>query len=258
MDARIKCRLNVTEELDAAVSTLPKREHIPSPPPSQSQTVSPSSLLSSISHDRLAVPQTPSRDSRCLVHITGHSNGHAPNRLKTKLSVAYMEVRLVGNYIQMWQTSERRTPPPLLPLPPLFGTLNEISPICGGNSVAHPSQNMSDVIPLTSPGSSPNILPPPTPLAPVLPCPRGNGPRREKIRFGGEEERSRVLNQTQTGLRRGRGADWKAQVIPAPAFAAIGLWEASITLSRSGRRLQRMSEATASLQAQSKWPVAEK
>lgn len=186
----------------ALQSLCVERKHIPSPPPSQSQTVSPSSLLSSISHDRLAIPQTPSRDSRCLVHITGRTKrpcvavtyirqqknpqrksttlsnrtlkpdcdyGHAPNRLKTKLSVGYMEVRLVGNYIQMWQTSERRTPPPLLPLPPLFGTLNEISPICGGNSVARPSQNMSDVIPLTSPGSSPIILPPPTPLAPVLP-----------------------------------------------------------------------------------------
>lgn len=52
--------------------------------------------------------------------------------------------------------------------------------------------------------------------------------------------------------------DWKAQVIPAPVFAAIGLWETSITLSRSGRRLRRMSETTASLQAQGKWPVAEK
>lgn len=49
-----------------------------------------------------------------------------------------------------------------------------------------------------------------------------------------------MLNQTQTGLRRGWGADWKAQVIPAPAFAAIGLRETSITLSRSGRRLRRM------------------
>ncbi len=212
------------------------------------------------------------------------------------MSVGYLETRLVGNYIQMWQTSEPRTPPPLLPLPLLFRMLNEISPICGGNSVAHPSQNMSDVIPLTSPGSSPNRLPPPPPhLCPVS-SPKadegGNGPkwcswewvdyyrrsqftsgfpnkrdviaatihlwRRENIRFGGEEEKSRALNQTQTGLRRGWGADWKAQVIPAPAFAAIGLWETSITLSRSGRRLRRMSETTASLQAQGKWPVAEK
>lgn len=67
-----------------------------------------------------------------------------------------------------------------------------------------------------------------------------------------------MLNQTQTGLRRGAVADWKAQVIPAPAFAAIGLWETSITLSRSGMRLRRMSEATTSLQSQGKWPVAEK
>lgn len=158
------------------------------------------------------------------------------------MSVGYLETRLVGNYIQMWQTSERRTPPPLLPLPPLFSALNEISPISGGNSVAHPSQNMSDVIPLTSPGSSPNLLPPPTPLPVSSPeaDEGGNGPkwcswewvdyyrhsqftsgfpnkrdaiaatihlwRREKeIRFGGEEEKSRVLNQTQTGLRRGAG-----------------------------------------------------
>lgn len=158
------------------------------------------------------------------------------------MSVGYLETRLVGNYIQMWQTSERRTPPPLLPLPPLFSTLNEISPICGGNSVAHPSQNMSDVIPLTSPGSSPNLLPPPTPLPRVLPrggrrgertevmllgmsrllsaftiylllseqtrrhrCHHPSLKKRKKIWFGGEEEKSRVLNQTQTGLRRGAG-----------------------------------------------------
>lgn len=80
----------------------------------------------------------------------------------------------------------------------------------------------------------------------------------KKIIFGGKEKRSRVLNQTQTGLRRGAGVDWKAQVIPAPPFAAIGLWETSIMLSRSGRKLRRMSEASASLQAQGKWLVAEK
>lgn len=67
-----------------------------------------------------------------------------------------------------------------------------------------------------------------------------------------------MLNQTQTGLRKGAGVDWKAQVIPAPPFAAIGLWETSIMLSRSGRKLRRMSEASDSLQAQGKWPVAEK
>lgn len=46
-----------------------------------------------------------------------------------------------------------------------------------------------------------------------------------------------MLNQTQTGLRKGAGVDWKAQVIPAPPLAAIGFWETSIMLSRSGRKL---------------------
>ncbi len=160
------------------------------------------------------------------------------------MSVGYLETRLVGNYIQMWQTSERRTPPPLIPLPLLFGMLNEISPICGGNSVAHPSQNMSVLFPSPLPAPPPIAPPPPTHthLCPVS-SPKadegGNGPkwcswewvdyyrrsqftsgfpnkrdviaatihlwRRENIRFGGEEEKSRALNQTQTGLRRGVG-----------------------------------------------------
>lgn len=83
--------------------------------------------------------------------------------------------QLFGNATS-WQlhtdVANIQTPPPLLPLPPLFSTLNEISPICGGNSVAHPSQNMSDVIPLTSPGSSPSLLPPPHTSGPCPPLRR--------------------------------------------------------------------------------------
>lgn len=134
-------------------------------------------------HQTIALEtEIPSESLRYFqIGCIGHSNPIAitPNCLKTKMSVGYLETRLVGNYIQMWQTSERRTPPPLLPLPPLFSALNEISPICGGNSVAHPSQNMSDVIPFTSPGSSPNLLPPPTPLPVSSPeaDEGGNGPK---------------------------------------------------------------------------------
>lgn len=39
----------------------------------------------------------------------------------------------------------------------------------------------------------------------------------KKIIFGGKEKRSRVLNQTQTGLRRGAGVDWKGAGYTRPA-----------------------------------------